>query len=133
MIKITGQQRQEILQHARQALPHEACGLLAGREGLVEKVFTMTNTSETPELCYFMDAKEQLKIMKEIRNSGLELVGIYHSHPASAAYPSEKDVALAYYPDVDYIIISFQNLDQPEMRAFSIIDGKIKELGAGHV
>jgi proteasome lid subunit RPN8/RPN11 len=127
MIETSEKQKQEIIDHARASSKHEACGILAGKNGKVEKVYKMTNTSDTPETCYFMDPKEQLNVMKEIRNSGLEMIGIYHSHPASPAFPSEKDIELAFYPETSYVIVSLQKEGKPEFRAFRILDGKITE------
>ena len=126
MISLSHSQRNEIFEHAKGSPSLEICGILAGKNGRVEKVYKMTNTSETPELCYFMDSKEQFKIIKEIRGLGLELVGIYHSHPESQAYPSGKDVELAFYPEAAYIIISLQG-GEPVIRAFRIVEGEIKE------
>lgn len=120
-------QQEEIVRCAKEALPHEVCGILAGKEGAVEKIYPMKNVSDTPELCYFMDAQEQLKVMKEIRTLGLEMLSIYHSHPGSKAYPSPRDVELAFYPEAMYLIVSLENADRPELKGFKIIDGKIKE------
>lgn len=125
MLTANQQQIDGMVGHAQAAAPCEACGILAGRGGRIEQVFKMRNTSDTPELCYLMDPKEQFKIMKEIRNRGLEMLAIYHSHAKSRAYPSAKDVELAYYPDAAYIIISLEK--QPEAKAFRIVDGKIAE------
>jgi len=127
MLAINAQQKKEILEHVRNSLPHEACGILAGKEGKVEKVYKMTNTSDSPETCYFMDPKEQLRIMKEIRNCGLEMVGIYHSHTGSEAYPSARDIELAFYPEAVYVIVSLKDINNPVVRAFRIVEGKILE------
>ncbi|HID12037.1 MAG TPA: M67 family peptidase [Candidatus Latescibacteria bacterium] len=54
----------------------------------------------------FMDPKEQIDALKDIRRLGLEMVGIYHSHVASPAYPSKRDIKLAFYPEVSYVIVS---------------------------
>ena len=80
----------------------------------------MTNVSDRPEDCYFMDSREQLKVLKEIRKLGLELIGIFHSHPRTAPYPSARDVELALYPEAVYLIVSGE-----EIRAFRIVEGKI--------
>lgn len=114
----------QIIEHCKKDFPNEACGILAGREGKVEKAYAMTNTDKSPQT-YFMDAKEQLKVMKEIRNLGLETVGIYHSHVASSAYPSSHDVELAFYPEVSYVIVSLKDRDNPSIRSFKISEGKI--------
>lgn len=74
-----------------------------------------------------MEPKEQLKVMKEIRDSKLSMIGIYHSHLESEAYPSSRDVELAYYPEVSYIIISIKDRDKPTIRSFNIVEGEIRE------
>jgi proteasome lid subunit RPN8/RPN11 len=65
--------------------------------------------------------------MKEIRNNSEEMLGIYHSHVASEAYPSSHDVELALYPEVSYVIISIKDKKNPSIRSFKIIEGKITE------
>ena len=66
--------------------------------------------------------------MRAIREAGLELLGIYHSHPRGENCPSPRDIERAYYPDVAYFILSLDpNVPHP-VRAFSIRDGKVEEL-----
>ena len=127
MTIIKEQYLSQIIEHAKSKAPNEVCGILAGKDGIVEKVYKTANVSDNPGLCYLMDPKEQLKIMKEIRNSGLEMAAIYHSHPHGASYPSKKDVELAFYPEASYIIVSLANQKDPELRCFRIIDEKITE------
>jgi len=115
-----------ITEHAIREFPNEACGILSGSQGRVEKVYEMANVDKSPET-FFMDAREQLKVMKEIRNKGEEMIGIYHSHVASLAYPSSHDVELALYPEVSSVIISIKNKKNPSVRSFKIAEGKISE------
>lgn len=141
MLYLSEKQAEELIRHSKRESPNEACGILAGlpagqagkvypelrgRDRKVERVYPMTNADRSSET-FFMDPKEQLKVMKEIRNLGLEMVGIYHSHPASEAYPSARDVELAYYPEVSYVIISIRDKDNPGIRSFRIVEGKIEE------
>ncbi len=116
----------QIVNQCKKEFPDEACGILAGKPGKVEKVYEMTNTDKSPEN-FIMEPQEQLKVMKEIRNLDLEMLGIYHSHVASQAFPSSHDVELAFYPDVSYVIISLKDNDNPGIRSFKIKDGKISE------
>lgn len=127
----------KVIAHSKRELPNEACGILAGPPSCigqdkensvrrVNRVYEMTNADKSPET-FFMDAKEQLRVIKEIRNSNLEMVGIYHSHVASRAYPSSHDVELALYPDASYIIVSLGKIDNPSVRSFNIRDNKITE------
>lgn len=115
-----------ILRHGLKELPNEACGILAGKDEEVAKIYEMINIDRSPE-SFFMDSKEQLKVMKDIRNSGLEMVGIYHSHVASEAYPSNEDVKLAFYPEVSYAIITIKDKKHPCLRSFKIREGQIEE------
>lgn len=116
----------EIISHCREESPNEACGILAGKTRNVSKVYRMTNADKSTKT-YLMDPKEQLRTMKEIRNAGLEMVGIYHSHPHSKAYPSEHDVELALYSEASYVIVSLENSENPDIRCFGIAGGKITE------
>jgi proteasome lid subunit RPN8/RPN11 len=127
MIYLSKEHFEEIIKHCQTEYPNEACGILAGKEGKIEKVYKMTNVSETPQLCYFMNPQEQLKVFKEIRQLGIEMVAIYHSHSKTDAYPSKKDCELAFYHEVSYVIISLKNFHQPNIRAFKIVDNDIKE------
>lgn len=86
----------------------------------------MSNVDKSPAT-YFMQGQEQLKVMKEMRNLGLEMSGIYHSHVASQAYPSAHDVELAFYPDASYVIISLKDKNNPSIRSFRIKEGNITE------
>lgn len=115
-----------ILTHIRKNYPNEACGILAGKDGRVDKVYKMKNADNSPET-FIMEPKEQLQVMKEIRGLGLEMLGIYHSHLVSDAYPSRHDVELAFYPEVSYVIISLKDNNNPVVRSFKIVEGKISE------
>ncbi len=126
-IKISRQHIDKLIHHARAGAPEEVCGILAGTDDEVIEVFEMANTEHSP-VSYFMDPKEQFQVMKAIREKGLRMVAIYHSHPASEAFPSAKDVRLAFYDDLAYIIISLMNDDEPVVRAFSIKEGRVEEL-----
>lgn len=86
----------------------------------------MKNTDESP-LSYLMDPKEQFHVMKHIREGNEEMLAIYHSHVASPAYPSSKDVQLAFYPDVYYVLISLQDRSRPVAKAYRIQEGHVRE------
>ncbi len=114
----------KMLAHAKTEAPNECCGLLAGKDGAVEMIYAMTNADHSP-VRYMIDPKEQFAVFKEMRVKETELVAIYHSHPATAAYPSATDVRLAYYPDAVYIIVSLENPARPVMNAYRIVENKI--------
>jgi proteasome lid subunit RPN8/RPN11 len=116
-----------MIQHVKDELPNEGCGILAGKDGKVLKVYKMTNTDKSPST-FFMEPKEQFEAMKDMRRLGMEMMGIYHSHVASPAYPSPRDVKLAFYPDVYYVIISLNDKENPQVRIFRIQEGNISEV-----
>jgi proteasome lid subunit RPN8/RPN11 len=127
MLSISKTDLQKIFDHCDREYPSEACGILAGRSGNVDKVYTMTNAEPSPSF-YLMDPQEQFRVMKEIRQAGMELIGIYHSHTGSQAYPSGTDVGLAYYPEAVYLIVTLMDRKKPAARAFTIVDGTIAEV-----
>jgi [CysO sulfur-carrier protein]-S-L-cysteine hydrolase len=118
---------QELVEHARDDLPNECCGILAARDGEVVKLYRATNAEASP-VRYGLDPHEQYRIMMEIEDQGWALGAIYHSHTRSPAYPSQTDVNLAFYPDALYLIVSLEDLDNPDLRAFRIVDSKIDEV-----
>jgi len=116
----------EIIKHARAEVPNECCGLLAGKNGGVLEVFRCESTEKSPYR-YYLDPKDQIRVMREMDRKGWELVGIYHSHTHTEAYPSKTDVELAFYPEALYFIVSVQDRHAPVIRAFRITDGEIGE------
>ncbi len=124
MIRIPKTIHDQILAHAKAEAPLECCGLLAGRNGTVERIYPMTNADHSP-VRYRIDPKEQFAVFKEMRAKENDLVAIYHSHPHTEAYPSATDVRLAYYPDAVYIIVSLENPNRPVMNAYRIVDNTI--------
>ena len=116
-----------MLDHAKKGYPNEACGILAGRQSDEATAFyPMRNLDESP-ISYFMDPKEQLRIFKQLRLDGIQMNGIVHSHVASEAYPSQKDVRLAFYPETSYLIVSLTDAKKPVVRSFKIRDEVVVE------
>lgn len=109
----------ELVAHARAEAPNECCGMLAGRDGVATRVHRARNVEASPFM-YVMDPQEQLRIFDDLDAAGEDLLAIYHSHTRSAPYPSRTDVELAFYPETPYLIVSLQDRDAPEMRAFLI-------------
>lgn len=118
---------EQVILHCKSVYPNEACGLLAGKISKAEKIYKMTNIDKS-SVSYLMDPGEQFMAMKEMRKNGHEILAIYHSHPYSQAYPSPKDVSLAFYPDAVYLIVGLADVDVPEVRAFGIIEGAVSEI-----
>jgi len=118
----------EIVAHSRDDLPNECCGLIGGSATEMTSVHRARNAEET-WLRYSVHPTDQLRIMERIEADGQELVGIYHSHTKSPAWPSPTDVNLAeMWPDPLYLICSIAEEDDPDLRAFAIRDGKVEEV-----
>lgn len=127
-MKITPEIREEMLAHASEDLPNECCGLLGGGPDRVPRTLYRALNAEASPLRYSLDAKDQFRIMQEMDEAGEELVGIYHSHTKSAAYPSQTDINLATYPGVAYLIVSLAEGEEQPIRAFDIVDGAVTEI-----
>jgi proteasome lid subunit RPN8/RPN11 len=142
MLKLSRAQFEKIVAHGLEGKPLEICGFLAGRStpdgGEVVEVFPIESDDKS-ELTYTMNPLQQLRAEKEIRARGLEVLGIYHTHPATQPYPSKTDVARAHwgetddlmFPEYSYLIVSLRDPNAPEPRSFKIrgrnIPGDIEE------
>ena len=115
-----------IIEHARQEYPLECCGILAGKNGKITKFYPMRNTKRS-STCYLMEPEEQFRVFQEIEKGGLELSAIYHSHPHTAAFPSERDVDYAFYPGSLILIISLMEKEVPQIGAFQIEKRRIEK------
>ena len=114
-----------IVEHAWSDFPYEVCGLLGVRPDGSIAHYPIDN-AERSMTYYVMDAKQLLRAMREIEDEGYGLA-IYHSHTHTQAYPSATDIRLAAYPEATYLIVTLQDRDQPDVRAYSIIDGEVTE------
>jgi proteasome lid subunit RPN8/RPN11 len=116
-----------IEKHAWESAPRECCGLLAGHDDSIEQLYRLTNIAATPETRYFADPKGIFQAQRIIRARGEKLLGIYHSHPNSAAFPSSTDLQQAYYPEAMYFIISLA--PKLELRAYRLDNRVAEEAG----
>lgn len=105
--------------------PYEVCGLLGIADDGTIHHFPITN-DERSMTYYVMNPKDLLRAMRTIEDDEMELV-IYHSHTHTQAYPSATDVRLAAYPEATYAIVTLQDRDAPDIRAFRILDGEVHE------
>jgi proteasome lid subunit RPN8/RPN11 len=126
-VEIPREYRDAIVQHASEDDPNECCGLLATKDGKVMKHYRMINTERSPYR-YSMDGKEFLARYKEIEDAGWEIGVIYHSHTHSPAYPSNTDIRLATWPDAYYMLVSLMDKQNPDVRLYTIVDGKVDEV-----
>ena len=121
MIKITKAILEGIIRQAKNELPNETCGLLAGIGNVVHKQIPMTNTDHSPDHFSF-DPSEQFQALRSARSEGLVLIANFHSHPETPSRPSEEDIRLAYDPEILYLILSLAG-ETPVLKAFRIQNG----------
>ncbi|OLR60004.1 hypothetical protein BHF70_10480 [Anaerostipes sp. 494a] len=119
---------EKLVAYAREHLPEEACGLIAGQitEGKksIEKVYFLTNIDHSREH-FSLDPKEQLTAIKDMRSLGIVPLGNWHSHPESPSRPSQEDKRLAYDSSASYLILSLIE-KEPVLNSFHI-QGEITE------
>ncbi len=116
---------QEMLDHVSEHAPLEACGLLAGKHDKVKKVLLVRNQAQSP-VRFVMDPYEQLQAFNWIESNGLDLLGIFHSHPAGSDAVSATDIAEAAY-EVVHVIWS-RNDGHWQPRGFWIENGSVTEV-----
>lgn len=116
---------QEMLAYVQRHVPLEACGLLAGKNGRVAEVIFIRNQAQSP-VRFVMDPYEQLKAFDQIESDGLDLLGIFHSHPAGPEGASTTDIAEAAYQVIHVILSRKQNGWQAH--GFWIEHGKATEV-----
>lgn len=107
---------------ARECLPEEACGLIAGRrdgdEFLAERIFCLENGDHSPEH-FTISPADQLRCIREARAEGMEVLGSWHSHPETPARPSKEDLRLANDPSSLYLIMSLEDPAWPSLVAYT--------------
>ena len=125
-LRLPASLRDEIVAHAIEGKPNEACGLLGGRDGVVTSFHPVRNADESPYR-YTVHPDDMVRVWAELEDADDEIVSIYHSHTKSAPYPSRTDVELATWPDAAYLIVSLRS-DPAELAAFRLAEGRIEEL-----
>ena len=128
MLILSADQLAAIESHAEQTYPDECCGLMLGtlkQDGsvshkVVKQLVALENqwtpdrlakrkaadrAAQSKRRRYWIDPKDMLRSQKSAREQGLNIIGVYHSHPDHVAVPSECDRALAW-PEYAYVIVS---------------------------
>ncbi|MEK6751072.1 MAG: M67 family metallopeptidase [Chloroflexota bacterium] len=103
-LTISKEQYQSMVAYVNSHAPLESCGLLAGRDAKVEKIFFVQNQAQSA-VRYVMNPIEQLNAFEWIDSNDMNLLGIFHSHPAGPETVSPTDIAQAAYA-VTYIILA---------------------------
>jgi proteasome lid subunit RPN8/RPN11 len=115
----------EMIGHAYDGYPLEACGLLVGRGDTVERFVACTNEAASARV-YTIPPKELLRAERAAEDDGLEIIGVFHSHTHSEPYPSPTDVGQAPDPGWHYVIVSLKR-EAPEARSYRIRGETISE------
>jgi proteasome lid subunit RPN8/RPN11 len=128
----------EMIQHARDDMPNECCGIITGKNGTAV-TFHRTRNAEASPFRYSIDPRDILKVEREMDDAELQVLVIYHSHVASEAYPSPTDVRLSQWPGTDppldlypgayYVLVSLKDIENPVVRAYTITSGVVEEVG----
>jgi len=118
-----------MIDHSRAEAPNECCGILAGSDAKVEWVYRANNVDKSP-VQYTIDPKDMARISREADEAGMSVLGFYHSHTFSEAYPSITDIKLA--PPSDwfeflYVIVSLADAAKPVLRVFRIADQRVED------
>jgi proteasome lid subunit RPN8/RPN11 len=109
--------------HCIEGMPNEACGFIGGKvdgtQWAATRLYPMTNAAASP-VFYRPDDREMLAALKDMDERDLDVASIFHSHVATRAYPSPTDVREAHYPDAVFVIVSFEDRDNPQSRGYLI-------------
>ena len=149
----------DIIAHAKELTPYECCGLLAGINGTVSRLYQIKNIvaiegaqnlssfdsakaahlerlspEERAEIAFVMDMQDFSTAKKDMRNNGLDLQAVYHSHPHDPARPSVTDIKIAtdyeeIWPKINlplpaYLIVSLMNTE-PDVKTYWIRSGHV--------
>jgi proteasome lid subunit RPN8/RPN11 len=121
-----------LVAHCYDGFPDEACGLLGGPlldgrpTGEVRSVHPCRNADRSART-YTVDSRDYLRAVRDAEARGDEIVGVWHSHTHTDAYPSPTDVRQAVDPSWIYVIVSLKHGD-PVLRAYRIAGGAIAEV-----
>jgi len=116
-----------LLTHARNEAPLECCGLLIGTKEQVVRSARARNICQSPTR-YRVDPVDHFEAIRTARNEGLEVVGSYHSHPASMPRPSETDLSQANYPHFVYVIVSLVSKETEAIRGYRLRSGQATQV-----
>jgi len=127
VLQLTRRTWAEMVGHAYDGLPDEACGLLAGPPGTGRcTAFYPCRNAAASAKVYTVDPKDHLRADRDAEDRGLEIIGVMHSHTHTEAYPSPTDVAQAPDPGWHYVIVSLR-AEAPTLRSYRIVDGAVDE------
>jgi [CysO sulfur-carrier protein]-S-L-cysteine hydrolase len=134
VLRLTHAQYETVVSHCFDGFPDEACGLFAGPldgssaagTGEVTAAYPCQNADQSART-YTVDSRDYLRAMRDAESRGTEIIGVWHSHTHTDAYPSPTDVRQAVDPAWWYVIVSLKH-GEPVLRAFQIRDESITEV-----
>ena len=111
MLKLSQEVYLSLRRHGEETYPHECCGVLLGTfDGGMKSVTSVARCGNTradsPHNRYHIDPKELIRIQREGRERGEDIVGFYHSHPDHPPHWSQTDLAEAHWLGCSYVITS---------------------------
>src|SRR6202045_616728 len=126
MLRIPSKDYAAIRRHGEETYPHECCGVLLGRVDDDARVVTSTarcgNTrTDSPQNRYNIDPRELVRIQREGRERGEDIIGFYHSHPDHPARWSATDLAEAHWFGCSYGITSVEKGKAALTNSFALI------------
>lgn len=136
MIRLAAAHLDAIRAAAEDAYPDECCGLLVGRRGGADGV-TVTAVEASRNVVagdarqrFEIDPELRLRVMRRLEGGGEEIVGLYHSHPDHSAEPSARDLAMAYEPDLVWVIAAVAQGRAAEVRGYRLdeVAGRFREM-----
>ena len=125
MLRIGRRAYGEMIAHCWDGLPLEACGLLGGHEPEATVCYPTANVAESARV-YTVEPRGMLRADRDAEGRGMAVLGVFHSHTHTSAYPSPTDVAQAPDPDWHYVLVSLAE-GLPVVRSYRIVDGNISE------
>jgi proteasome lid subunit RPN8/RPN11 len=130
MIKLTSYLFNRLSEYCITLLPNEACGALYGYikedDILIKEFVPVANIANQPSIHFEFEREQFINLLYKPHETELQWIGIFHSHPLTAAYPSKHDLGLLWDLPV-YGIISLQQLNKPVMKSYEIVAGKQKK------
>ncbi|MGH9125408.1 MAG: Mov34/MPN/PAD-1 family protein [Acidimicrobiales bacterium] len=127
MLRLSPPVYQQMVAHCLDGLPLEACGLLAGPPaGESATACYPTANAAASARVYTVEPRDFLRADRDAEAHQLEIIGVFHSHTHTDAYPSPTDVAQAPDPGWHYVLVSLRD-PIPVVRSYRVVDGKIKE------
>ena len=128
-IRLSRNDFETMLREARMQAPQEACGLLAGTDEngvrVIHRIYVLENVEHSAQH-FSLRPEDQLAAIRNMRQNGLQLLGNWHSHPATPSRPSEEDIRLAFDKTATYCILSLC-AETPVLNAFHIEKGTVRK------